>query len=223
MKTILIADDDPHINQMLQQFLSSEGYHVLVAHNGQEAIDMSENNTISLAILDVMMPEKNGFQVCRKIRENQTIPVILLTAKGEMVDKEQGFQAGTDDYITKPFELKELLFRMNALFRRYQIPNQAIIDIGNLKIDTKNYLVTLEEKELYLPLKEFQVLLKLASYPKKIFTRDELIESIWGLDYEGNDRTVDVHIKRLRQHLTKESSIAITTVRGIGYRLEELE
>lgn len=167
-----------------------------------------------------MMPGKTGYQVCQQIRENSSIPVILLTARGEMVDKEVGFQAGTDDYITKPFELKELLFRVNALLRRSQTPNETVIQIGQLKIDSQNYLVTLGKKELYLPLKEFEVLHKLASYPKKTFTRDQLIDSIWGFDYEGNDRTVDVHIKRLREHLTPESGVKISTIRGLGYRLE---
>lgn len=222
MKTILIADDDASIRQMLHHFLQ-QNYHILVAKDGAEALQLAENNELSFAILDVMMPKYTGYQVCQKIRETKNIPIILLTAKGEIVDKEQGFLAGTDDYITKPFELRELQFRMDALFRRYQIPNQSLIEVGNLTIDTKNYLVHLGEKELYLPLKEFQVLLKLASYPKKIFTREELIESIWGIDYEGNDRTVDVHIKRLREHLTHESTVGIATVRGLGYRLEESE
>lgn len=221
MKTILIADDDPNINKMVQRFLESLSYRVVTATDGAEAIDAIETHSIDLAILDIMMPLKNGYEVCQEIRQQYSIPIILLTAKGEIVDKEKGFQAGTDDYMTKPFELKELEFRMNALFRRYQIPNNPLITIGKLTIDQKNYLVTLGSKELFLPLKEFELLTKLASYPKKIFTRDELIESIWGMDYEGNDRTVDVHIKRLREHLTKDSGVAITTIRGLGYRLEE--
>lgn len=221
MKTILIADDDSNINKMVQRFLESLSYRVVTATDGAEAIDAIETHSIDLAILDIMMPLKNGYEVCQEIRQQYSIPIILLTAKGEIVDKEKGFQAGTDDYMTKPFELKELEFRMNALFRRYQIPNNPLITIGKLTIDQKNYLVTLGSKELFLPLKEFELLTKLASYPKKIFTRDELIESIWGMDYEGNDRTVDVHIKRLREHLTKGSGVAITTIRGLGYRLEE--
>ena len=221
MKTILIADDDSNINKMVQRFLESLSYRVVTATDGAEAIDAIETHSIDLAILDIMMPLKNGYEVCQEIRQQYSIPIILLTAKGEIVDKEKGFQAGTDDYMTKPFELKELEFRMNALFRRYQIPNNPLITIGKLTIDQKNYLVTRGSKELFLPLKEFELLTKLASYPKKIFTRDELIESIWGMDYEGNDRTVDVHIKRLREHLTKDSGVAITTIRGLGYRLEE--
>lgn len=220
MKTILVADDDQLIKNMVHFFLTSEGFNVLTASDGDEALEIITKNQIDLAILDVMMPGKTGYQVCQQIRENYSIPVILLTARGEMVDKEAGFQAGTDDYITKPFELKELLFRVNALLRRSQTPNETVIQIGQLKIDSQNYLVTLGKKELYLPLKEFEVLHKLASYPKKTFTRDQLIDSIWGFDYEGNDRTVDVHIKRLREHLTPESGVKISTIRGLGYRLE---
>lgn len=167
MKTILIADDDSNINKMVQRFLESLSYRVVTATDGAEAIDAIETHSIDLAILDIMMPLKNGYEVCQEIRQQYSIPIILLTAKGEIVDKEKGFQAGTDDYMTKPFELKELEFRMNALFRRYQIPNNPLITIGKLTIDQKNYLVTLGSKELFLPLKEFELLTKLASYPKK--------------------------------------------------------
>lgn len=222
MKTILVADDDRHIRTLLRHVLEREGYAVTEAADGQEALGLLDSQRIDLAVLDVMMPGASGLELCAHVRRYYDIPVILLTARQELEDKEQGFLNGTDDYVTKPFEPEELLFRIKALFRRYSIAADAKIRLGPLTIDRKNYEVSgTDGSVLLLPAKEFELLAQLAQYPGRLFARGELIELIWGADYEGDDRTVDVHIKRLRDRFGEyRSSFLIRTVRGIGYKLE---
>lgn len=217
---ILIADDDPHIRELLTYYLQGEGYGVIEAADGTEASAILEARPVHLAIIDVMMPGKDGFQLCKEIREDYDVPVILLTAKDQLSDKEQGFAVGTDDYVTKPFEPKELLFRTKALLRRYQMVNAETIRLGDTVIDRKSYEVVCKGEQLLLPMKEFELLSQLASYPNRIFTREELIAHIWGFDFAGDDRTVDVHIKRLRDRFSDCGDFTITTVRGVGYKLE---
>ncbi|GIP52718.1 MULTISPECIES: response regulator transcription factor [Paenibacillus] len=217
---ILIADDDPHIRELLTYYLQGEGYGVIEAADGTEASAILEARPVHLAIIDVMMPGKDGFQLCKEIREDYDVPVILLTAKDQLSDKEQGFAVGTDDYVTKPFEPKELLFRTKALLRRYQMVNAETIRLGDTVIDRKSYEVLCKGEQLLLPMKEFELLSQLASYPNRIFTREELIAHIWGFDFAGDDRTVDVHIKRLRDRFSDCGDFTITTVRGVGYKLE---
>ncbi|WP_410771171.1 response regulator transcription factor [Fontibacillus sp. BL9] len=218
---ILIADDDPHIRELLTYYLQGEGYGVIESADGIEASAILASRPVQLAVIDVMMPGKDGFQLCEEIREDYDVPVILLTAKDQLSDKEQGYAVGTDDYVTKPFEPKELLFRIKALLRRYQMVNAETIRLGDTVIDRKSYEVVCKGQQLLLPMKEFELLSQLASYPNRIFTREELIGHIWGFDFVGDDRTVDVHIKRLRDRFADCSDdFTITTVRGVGYKLE---
>lgn len=221
MKQLLIADDDARIRLLLNHYLTREGFRVIEAHNGEQAMQLMQEQQMDLAILDVNMPDIDGLQVCRHIRSNYDIPIILLTAHHGIEDKEQGYLSGTDDYVTKPFELPELLFRIRALFRRYSIASSDKIKINSLIIDRQNHEVIDGESVQLLPLKEFELLAQLAQYPSRLFTRDELITLIWGADYSGDERTVDVHIKRLRKRFNRyEQSFKITTVRGLGYKLE---
>jgi two-component system, OmpR family, response regulator len=219
--TILIADDDPHVRELLRFYLAKEGYNVLACVDGNEASQLLEQESVQLAIVDVMMPGKNGWELCREIREFYDLPVIMLTAKGEVRDKEKGFLAGTDDYLTKPFEPTELLYRIKALLRRYQMVSKQIIVMNDTVIDRISHIVKVKEELIHLPLKEFELLAQLASFPDRIFTRDQLLELVWGGDTESDSRTIDVHIKRLREKFTeKTNDFVISTVRGLGYKLE---
>ncbi|MFJ7974431.1 response regulator transcription factor [Peribacillus sp. JNUCC 23] len=221
MIRILIADDDQHIRELLKHFLQKEGFSVYEAADGVEASTILLEQQIHLAIVDVMMPNKDGYQLCEEIRSDYDFPIILLTAKDQLIDKEKGFAVGTDDYVTKPFEPKELLFRIKALLRRFQMVNAEKIVLNQTIIDRKSYEVHANGKLLMLPMKEFELLAQLASFPDRIFTRDELIQLIWGTDFSGDDRTVDVHIKRLRERFSnQDGDFMIKTVRGVGYKLE---
>lgn len=225
MKThILVADDDAHIRELMRFLFSKEGYAVFEASDGEQASRLLETEQIHLAVVDVMMPLRDGLELCAEIREHYDIPILLVTAKGEIEDKERGFASGTDDYVVKPFEPKELLFRTRALLRRYQLVSSEMITLGQTVINRKSYEVTIAGETLLLPLKEFQLLAQLASHPGRIFTREQLIQMLWGTDYEGDSRTIDVHIKRLRERFyEKTNDFMITTVRGLGYKLEVTE
>lgn len=223
MHTILIVDDDEHIRNLVSVYLQEEGYMTVSAENGEEALQILSEKPCHLAIVDMMMPIMDGNELTTYIREYYDIPIIFLTAKAQVQDKEKGFLAGADDYIVKPFEPKELLYRMKNLFRLYDMQTEAVITIGNTIINKKNYEVKIAGKSFLLPLKEFELLAMLASHPQQVFTRDQLIEQIWGFDYEGDERTVDVHIKRLRERFTKMAAdFQIKTIRGVGYVLEEV-
>ena len=218
---VLIADDDYHIRKLLKHHLQLEGYVVHKAKDGEEASQILSTRQVHLAVIDIMMPFKDGYQLCEEIRTYYDFPVILLTAKDQLTDKEKGYLAGTDDYVTKPFEPKELLFRIKALLRRYQLVNAEKIILHKTVIDRKSYEVQSNGKIFMLPMKEFELLAQLASYPGRIFNRDELIQLVWGSDFSGDDRTVDVHIKRLRERFKENTDdFQILTVRGIGYKLE---
>ncbi|AIQ47081.1 heme transporter CcmC [Paenibacillus sp. FSL R7-0273] len=221
MKKILVADDDLNIRTLLRHVLTREGYLVVEAGDGREALGLLKEHTVDLAVVDVMMPQMDGLELCQHIRETYDIPVILLTARQQLSDKEQGYLHGTDDYVTKPFEPEELLFRMKALFRRYSVASDDRIRLNSLVIDRKNYEISDGNDVLLLPVKEFELLAQLAQYPGRLFSRSELIELVWGADYEGDERTVDVHIKRLRQRFADyQNDFLIRTVRGIGYKVE---
>ncbi|GGP09981.1 response regulator transcription factor [Oceanobacillus neutriphilus] len=225
MQSILIVDDDTHILQLVRIQLEKEGFFVSEAKDGAEALAILKKTNYDLAVVDVMMPFMNGFQLTKEIRKKYDIPIILLTAKGQIEDKEEGFLAGTDDYLVKPFEPRELIFRVQALLRRYQLENNThTIQFGDTEINLNNYEIKIGDKTFLLPLKEFELLALLATYPQHVFPRTQLIEKIWGMDYDGDERTVDVHIKRLRQRFSSQtSSFSIKTVRGIGYCLEPEE
>ena len=221
MKTILVVDDDQHIRYLVKELLMKEGYKVLEAADGAEGLKRIEQEICDLAIVDVMMPNMDGYELTEKIRKSNEFPVILLTAKSQIEDKEKGYHSGTDDYLVKPFEPKELLFRVNALLRRYGRLNESNIKLGPIFINKKSYEVEIAEKTYILPLKEFELLYFLASHPNQVFNRNQLIEQIWGMEYEGDERTVDVHIKRLRERFKNVSdTFSIKTIRGIGYFLE---
>ncbi|MEH6974266.1 MULTISPECIES: response regulator [Bacillus] len=222
MTNILIVDDDINVLKIIDIHLTEAGFNVFQAKDGLEALKILRNEKCHLAVVDVMMPFMDGFAFTKEIRKQYNIPVILLTAKNQIEDKEQGFQSGTDDYLIKPFEPRELLFRIKALLRRYDIyADESVIRIGSTVISKKNYEVQIGGRTIILPLKEFELLYFLISHPMQVFSRDYLIENIWGIDYEGDERTVDVHIKRLRERFSKlTDDFQIRTVRGVGYLLE---
>lgn len=224
MITILIVDDDPNIRELLRFYLQRENYSTLEAADGKEAIDIMEEEQVHLALVDIMMPHVDGYELCKEIRKYYDIPVMMITAKGEIVDKEKAYQAGTDDYIVKPFEPKEVIFRIKALLRRFQMINEEIIRVGNITINLQSYEVEANGKTVILPLKEFELLAQLANFPDQIFSREQLIDLVWGNDFIGNDRTVDVHVKRLRERFNaSEHQFSIETVRGVGYKLKEVK
>jgi two-component system, OmpR family, response regulator len=221
MSRILIVDDDAHIRELARVFLQDAGFDIYEASDGVDALSRLETIKVEMVILDIMMPNMDGWELCRQLRESYDIPILMLTAKGETTDKLQGFQLGTDDYLVKPFEPLELVMRVKALLKRYRIAASQTIQIGELFMNRKTYEVKVHHEGLTLPLKEFELLFKLASYPGKTLSRDQLIEDIWGYDFDGNERTLDVHINRLRERFSEEQhSFHITTIRGLGYRLE---
>lgn len=221
MSKVLLVDDDPHIRELAKVFLQKEGLDVYEANNGVEALALLENTTVDLAILDIMMPGMNGWDLTRELRAFYDFPILMLTAKGETTDKVQGFQLGTDDYLVKPFEPVELVIRVKALLKRYRIAISQTVQVGELVMNHKTFEVNAAGENVTLPLKEFELLFKLASYPGKTFSRDQLIEDIWGYNFEGNERTLDVHINRLRERFPEDRfSFRITTIRGLGYRVE---
>ncbi|WP_419960547.1 response regulator transcription factor [Psychrobacillus sp. BM2] len=221
MVVILAIDDDVHTLDLISIFLSNTGYRVVKAGNGKEGLALIKKEVPDLAIIDVMMPEMDGLTLTKIIREQYDFPVLLLTAKGRLEDKEKGYLAGSDDYLVKPFEPKELLFRIRAILRRYDKTSDANIQVGNMLINRRSFEVQIGEELLVLPLKEFELLSKLASKLNQVFTRDQLIEAVWGIDFEGEEQTLSVHIKRIRERLAKtQTDVQIKTVRGIGYKLE---
>jgi DNA-binding response OmpR family regulator len=221
MNKILVVDDDPHFRRLVKAVLDKEGCDLYEAADGIEALSLLEVLKVDLVILDVMMPNMDGWQLCQELRTHYDLPLLMLTAKGEISQKVKGFQSGTDDYLVKPVEPLELVMRIKALLRRYQIVSSQTVQIGELFINRRNYEVAVGQAIVFLPLKEFELLFKLASHPNKTFSREQLITDIWGYEFEGNERTLDVHINRLRQRFPETNhSFAIRTVRGLGYCLE---
>jgi DNA-binding response OmpR family regulator len=221
MSKILIVDDDPHIRELSRVFLKNNGFEVVEASDGKDALAKLDSVKVDLFIIDIMMPNMDGWDLCRELREAYDLPILMLTAKGETSQKIKGFELGTDDYLVKPFEPMEMIMRVKALLNRYKISVSQTVQVGGLSMDRKIYQVMINEEELTLPLKEFELLFKLASYPGRTFSREQLIEDVWGYDFHGNDRTLDVHINRLRERFPEEEhSFKITTIRGLGYRLE---
>jgi len=218
---ILVVYDDPNILELVSIQLMSAGYTVIKASNGYGALEKLSEELPDLAVVDVMMPGMDGYALTRKIRAEADIPVLLLTAKGELDDKEQGFLAGSDDYVVKPFEPKELLFRINAILRRYDKAVDVFIQAGPLMVNRQSYEVSVGKRVVLLPLKEFELLSILASKVNIVFTREMLLERVWGYDYEGDEQTLNVHIKRVRDKLERlTDEVTILTVRGVGYKLE---
>jgi DNA-binding response OmpR family regulator len=221
MSHILIVDDDPNIRELAGVFLRDEGFAICEAADGVEALEKLQTAKVDLVVLDIMMPNMDGWDLCREIKAYYDIPVLMLTAKGETSQKIKGFQLGTDDYLVKPFEPLELVARVKALLRRYRIETSQMVQVGELMLNHKTYEVAVNGESLTLPLKEFELLFKLASYPGRTFPREKLIEDIWGYDFDGNERTLDVHINRLRERFPEDAhSFRIRTIRGLGYRME---
>jgi len=221
MPTILVADDDVNIRELVCLFLRNDGFDTLEAADGKDALAVYNSTRVDLVVLDIMMPLMDGWELCRELRKaNPDLPLLMLTARGETWEKVKGFQLGTDDYLTKPFDPLELTVRVRALLKRYGVSASPTIQIGSVVLDRQTYKVTKGSESLALPLKEFELLYKLAGKPGQIYTREQLIDQIWGMDYAGDERTVDVHIKRLRERFAETPDFRIDTVRGLGYRLE---
>ncbi len=220
-QNILIIDDDKNIREVVKLYLKKEGYEVTEAADGSIGVDLFFGKAYDLVLLDIMMPVLNGTDALKKIRAKSNVPVIMLTAKGETFDKVLTLELGADDYIVKPFDPKELVARVKAVIRRSkQEEVEDILEFPNLKIDMQNYQVMYEEKELQMPPKEIELLYFLASRKNKVFTRDQLLEQVWGFEYFGDSRTVDVHIKRLREKFKDTEKWSLKTVWGVGYKFE---
>ncbi len=220
---VLIVDDDVNICELIRLYLEKDDYEVKAVYNGKTGIAAFSEFTPSIVILDIMLPGIDGWQVCREIRKTSNIPIIMLTAKGETFDKVLGLELGADDYMVKPFEPKELVARVKAVLRRYERKDFDVQEIvfPNLVINHTNYVVKLSGKELELPPKELELLYFLASNPNKVFTREQLLEHVWGFDFYGDSRTVDVHVKRLREKIDIPGQIwQLKTVWGVGYKFE---
>lgn len=225
MLKILVVDDDTNISELISLYLNKEGYETKEVANGKLAIEVFKEYKPDLVLLDIMLPGADGYDVCKEIRKSSRTPIIMLTAKGEVFDKVLGLELGADDYMVKPFDPKELMARVKAVLRRNILPveeekskNRIVLD--NLIIDKDNYSVTYQGNLVELPPKELEVLYFLASHPKQVFTREQLLDKIWGYDFVGDTRTVDVHIKRLRDKFEGEHSWSIKTVWGVGYKFE---
>jgi len=222
---ILVVDDDPRIAEVISLYLNKEGYETREAYSGKEAVAEFANYAPGLVMLDLMLPEKDGYQVCKEIRSISKTPVIMLTARGETFDKVLGLELGADDYIVKPFEPKELIARVKAVLRRYEngdLDNVVrSISVPGMTINLSMYTVECHGETLELPPKEFELLGFLASHPNQVFTRDKLLDKIWGYEFMGDTRTVDVHIKRIREKTERDGDEwSIKTVWGVGYKLE---
>ncbi|XOK62369.1 response regulator transcription factor [Paenibacillus elgii] len=223
MAKILVVDDDPHIRRLVKMIMRGEGFEVLEAADGAKAMQTLEAAKADLVILDIMMPGMDSWELCRELREHYDLPLLMLTALGDTEQKVKGFDLGTDDYLVKPFESRELVARVKALLKRYRIAASQIVQVGRVQLNQKAYEVTEDGIGQTLPLKEFELLFRLASYPGQTFSREQLIELIWGCNFEGNERTVDVHVNRLRDRFPPERcGFRIRTLRGLGYRLEVL-
>jgi DNA-binding response OmpR family regulator len=221
MTKIMVIDDEQNIRELIGLYLRKEGYEVEEAGNGLEALELLKTVRVDLIVLDIMMPKMDGWELCRELRQTSDTPLLMVTAKGEPGQVIKGFELGTDDYLVKPFDPMELVMRVKALIKRYRIASSQIVQVGDVTIDRQSFEVKVGGERLTLPLKEFELLYKMAAYAGQIFTRTQLIEQIWGVDYEGDERTVDVHIKRLRERLQGlTDQVSITTIRGLGYRFE---
>lgn len=223
MQKILIADDEAHIRRLVCDFLRREGYEPLEAEDGEQALSVFHAHPdTALMLLDVMMPKRDGWEVCRAVRETSNMPILMLTARSEEFDELMGFEAGADDYVTKPFSPSVLMKRVAALLRRAQAPDAGdSMHMDELCINEEAHEVTLHGKPLELTLKEYNLLRKLMASPGRVYTREQLLDSIWGIDYVGDIRTVDSHMARLRTKLGEWGGAHLKTVYGMGYKIEE--
>lgn len=232
MGKILVVDDDRNICELLRLYIEKEGYDVVIANDGGQAVTKFKTEKPDLVLLDIMLPVLDGWQVCREIRKTSQCPIIMLTAKGEVFDKVLGLELGADDYVVKPFETKEIVARIKAVLRRVNGGEQQIISeptkkevrYDKLVINLTNYELRVNGEQIDTPPKEMELIYHLASNPNRVFTRDQLLDEVWGFDYYGDSRTVDVHVKRLREKLEGVSDKwALKTVWGVGYKFEVKE
>ena len=221
---ILIVDDDVNICELLRLYLQKEGYDTLIANDGNDAVKLAISESPDLILLDIMLPSLDGWQVCREIRKTHETPIIMITAKGEVFDKILGLELGADDYVTKPFDTKEVVARVKAVLRRSndkQKKQTEEVKYDSLRINLTNYELEVSGKVIDTPPKELELIYHLASNPNRVYTRDQLLDEVWGFDYYGDSRTVDVHVKRLREKLENISEEwSLKTVWGVGYKFE---
>ncbi|MFP4644027.1 MAG: response regulator transcription factor [Spirochaetales bacterium] len=221
MFSILVAEDDRNLQKLMSAILRQNGYEVITADDGEAALEQLYSEHVDLLICDIMMPNMSGYQLTREVRDrNPDMPILMVTARETLDDKKKGFRVGTDDYMVKPIDMDEMLLRVSALLRRSRIHNERRLQIGEVTVDYDTLTVTRGDASLTLPNKEFFLLFKLLSYPKQIFTRQQLMDEIWGPEHETDERTVDVHVRRLRDKLGDYPEFNIETVRGLGYRAE---
>lgn len=222
MFDILIVEDDKNLRRLIGTVLKQNGFNVYTANDGEQALEVLENVKADLIICDIMMPNMDGYELTRSLRHaNYNMPILMITAKDTLEDKRKGFVSGTDDYMVKPINIDEMLLRINALLRRSKIATEHKIEVGEVVLDYDKLSVQSPTENIILPKKEFLLLFNLMSYPKQIFTRQQLMDEIWGMDSETDERTVDVHIKRLREKLINIKEFEIVTVRGLGYKAEK--
>lgn len=219
MNRILLVEDDERLQQLYQSVLERAGFLVFAVANGTEALKQLESTQVDVIITDIMMPVMDGYELLETLRSSRVeTPVLIITAKADFEDKKKGFQLGTDDYMTKPVDVNEMVLRVEALLRRAKINHSQQLNIGQTSLNQETYEVIKQDQAILLPQKEFQLLYKLLSYPNKIFTRQQLMDDIWGLDTNTEERTIDVHIKRLRTRFIENDDFQIITVRGLGYK-----
>ncbi|SER89774.1 response regulator transcription factor [Salisediminibacterium halotolerans] len=222
---ILTVEDDPNITELIEMYLNKAGFEPITAHDGEIGLEMFYEHSPDCIILDLMLPEIDGWEVCRAIRlEDSHVPILMLTGKGESYDVVKGLDLGADDYIVKPFDPNELMARVKAVLRRTGLLHgqEEVLTFSNLQINLKEFKVLINEREIFMPRREIELLYYFASYPSQVFSRQQLLDNVWGYEFEGDPRTVDVHIKRIRDKLLKAGADwFVTTVRGIGYRFEE--
>ncbi len=229
MTKILIADDNRQITSILEEYSKKEGYEVVVTYDGLQAIEQIKKNNFDIILLDVMMPKMDGFEVVREIRKESDVPVIMITARGEDFERIMGLDIGADDYIVKPFSPQEVMARVRAVLRRLSketiMQKKSLLQIDNLVIDIEDYIVTIDKNKVMLTKKELELLWTLASSAGKVFTRDNLLNILWGYDYYGDTRTVDTHVKRLRAKMNEypHDKWDVKTIWAVGYKFEELK
>lgn len=238
MKKVLVVDDDQNIVEVLRLYFDKDGFAVVSCNTGDKAVETFQTSQPDLVVLDLMLPGKDGYDICREIRKTSDVPIIMLTARSDTLDKVVGLELGADDYLQKPFEPKELLARVKAVLRRTkksdtpaadakeEKENPEVISYEGFTVDTARYVVTVDGKEIDIPPKELELLFFLASHPNRVFTREQLLENVWGYDFYGESRTVDVHVKRIREKLEKpnvQTNWQIKTVWGVGYKFETTE
>ena len=223
-KKVLVVDDDINICELLRLYLEKEEFDVTVANDGKEAVDIAKSQEFDIILLDIMLPTLDGWQVCREIRKDSDVPIIMITAKGETFDKILGLEIGADDYVPKPFDAKEVVARIKAVLRRSKDKDASakkIVEFDRLSINLTNYELLVDGVAVDTPPKEMELIFHLASNPNRVYTRDQLLDEVWGFEYYGDSRTVDVHVKRLREKLEGVSEQwSLKTVWGVGYKFE---